>query len=98
MRWDEENLFVGNIYIGCIMRVVPEKWREWDHYKKEPGPEAEEYIRRNWVNYKAYYEKHEAAPWRCWLMLSEDGEEIGKRATKEEAMNSLEAAAKEAMG
>lgn len=41
--------------------------------------------------------KHDVKPWRMWLMTTEDGEELGYRATEQEAKDDLIDAALKAL-
>lgn len=83
-------LYIGPLYVGEIMRPIPEKWREWDHLKDTENPKA--------VERAAYYAKREAKPWRGWIMSSCDGEEFGWYATEDEARGAVENYVKTALG
>jgi hypothetical protein len=96
MNWKHSELFLGKLYLGCVMRIVPEGWREFSSYKK-PYDGKEEFIKSNIEKSRKYYEANEAAPWRGWIMSSEDGEEVGKYAFREDAMAALEHKANELM-
>jgi len=96
MRWNGDSLYLGRVYVGSVMCLVPEKWREFEAYRAV-GTEKSDLIRKNIENMRRYYIANEAKPWRVWLMTNDDGEEIMKCATKQDAMAALEAAAKEAI-
>ena len=68
-------LYIGNLYVGGIMRVVPEDWR--GARVKNP-------------NMMEFYVKRESAPWRAWFMSDDEGDEIGYYATDDEARTALE--------
>lgn len=90
MTWQDHDLYAGHLYIGSIMRVVPERWRELGTYKNEPEPGTPEYVRKNIEITRAHHVRHEAMPWRGWLMTDEDGSEVGYWATEEEAKLAVE--------
>jgi hypothetical protein len=99
LEWKEGNtnndveLYFGRLYIGCVRRVVPAKWREWDCYKSGPAKDSPQYMKDNTASQKRYYEAREAKPWRGWLMTDEDGEEVGWWDTLDGAKASMEVAA-----
>lgn len=76
-------LYLGKICVGHISRIVPEQFREWKHLQ---GDDPKAVQRREW------YEKRDAAPWRAWIMTSEDGDELSWHPTDDEARAALEVA------
>ena len=68
---------VGGIYAGNVHRLIPERWRD---LKDVVSSE-----RRRW------YEKHDAKPWRAWIMTDDEGQEVGRYASERDAMAALEA-------
>lgn len=84
------DLYVGNIYVGSVNRMVPDGWREWPLFC-DPPPEREAHVAKNVANTRSWYEKKETKPWRAWIMKDEDGSEHGWFATRDEARQSMEA-------
>lgn len=80
-------LYLGELYVGHIMRVVPGQWRNWGHLNEtDPDPEVEKRHQER----REYYESRDLTPWRGWFMKDDDGDEIGFFATAEEARGSVE--------
>ena len=87
LHWDGNDLYVGRVYIGAIMRMVPEGWRELDSYKLPPKVDEPEFVKINRENARKSHERHDAKPWRGWIMTCEDGSDVGYWATESEARN-----------
>jgi hypothetical protein len=88
---------LGALYVGCIMRIVPEKWREWA-MNTEPLPSnAPEHMRIARENRLEHYAKYETTPWRAWIMRDGDGEPYGYFATEELAKQKLAEAVRDAV-
>jgi hypothetical protein len=82
-NWRGRHLYIRNLYIGEVIRVVPKNWREMSIYK--PPLPMEESMRKNRESLIRHNEFREARPWRAWVMKTEDGEEHGFFATEDEA-------------
>ena len=76
VTWDDNEAYVGKLYVAEVTRLVPEGWRD---FAKQPSPTT-------------YYEANEAKPWRAWVYYDPDGRAIGKFPTAEEARAAVEAA------
>ncbi len=97
LRWYQNELYVGRLYVGTVARIVPEGWRDFHIYKRLDDDEVPEVIRQNTEAMRAHHEKHEAKPWRGWLMFNEDGEPVGYWATEEDAKREMLFLAENAM-
>lgn len=94
LSWRGRELFAGEIYIGQVGRIVPEGWRDFLEYQI---PADARDLRDLVDRHRAHHERHDAKPWRAYLMSSEDGEEVSFHATEAEARDALLTAARKAM-
>ena len=69
------HLFVGQLYAGSVMRVVPEKWREIGLAEGTPA--------------FMHNSRLESTPWRAWFMSDEDGEPLGFFETPQQAQQAV---------
>ncbi len=73
-------LYFGEIYVGEIMRVVPDY--DWRNASISDAV-------------KKHHEKLEPSPWRGWLMTTDEGDAIGYYPTPDDARAAVEAKFKE---
>jgi hypothetical protein len=96
LKWIHNDLYIGRIYAGSVMLIVPTGWRE--RYANLKTSETTQHIKDNIQSTTAYYEKHEQRPWRAWIMTDEDGTELGWFATQRQAGDALEEAVRKYTG
>ena len=85
--WKGKQLYLGGLYAGEIMRVVPSyDWRK----SNAPSEGDAEHVERNKAGMLKFYESHEAKPWRAWFMDTDEGNSIGFYASENEARVALE--------